>query len=356
MSNTIIQIKNSGASGNVPDSLSPGELAINYFDGKLYYGNTTSSSILFDVITEPSGLNQEIQFNNSGAFGASPNLKFNTANNELIVTGNVIVAGDISPNTDNIYSLGTSSKRWKDLYVGPGSIDIDGVILEIINGQLVITSASDILLISTTGPSVSVLDSANTANFANTQANAAYNLANSAISVSGGTINGNLIITGDLTVSGNTTTINTIELNVADNEIVLNTDWPSAIPTQNAGITINRGSLANNPNVFIRWNETDDYWVLKDNVGEFIIATTANVGSGLIGLTSSYANDGLTVNSLNIGNQTVISSSGQWVGSNTGLIGAQGVQGATGVQGFQGVAGAQGVLGAQGYLPSRYRR
>jgi hypothetical protein len=70
MANTVIQLKNSGGSGNTPGTLQPGELAINYADGKLYYGNQVNTPILFDVITEPTGLNQEIQFNDSGAFGA----------------------------------------------------------------------------------------------------------------------------------------------------------------------------------------------------------------------------------------------------------------------------------------------
>jgi hypothetical protein len=106
------------------------------------------------------------------------------------------------------------------------------------------------------------------------------------------TVTGNLILNGyvtvqnDLTISGNVTTINTIELNVADNEVVLNSDWDlSQIPTQNAGITINRGLYTN---AFIRYDESNGYWVLRDNVDQYIIATTANVGSGLISAKSAY--------------------------------------------------------------------
>ena len=62
MSNTIIQLKSSSSLGNVPNVLFPGELAINYGDGKLYYGNTSNQAVLFDAITEPAGINQEIQF------------------------------------------------------------------------------------------------------------------------------------------------------------------------------------------------------------------------------------------------------------------------------------------------------
>lgn len=68
MANTIIQIKNSVVSGNVPSVLQPGEIAINLEDGDLYYGNSNSVVTLFDAVTEPAGLNNEIQFNNMGFF------------------------------------------------------------------------------------------------------------------------------------------------------------------------------------------------------------------------------------------------------------------------------------------------
>ena len=93
MSNTVIQLKNSGGSGNTPGTLQPGELAINYADGKLYYGNAVNTAILFDAITEPAGLNQEIQFNSSGAFGASANLKFDSSTKTL-TTKNVAITFD----------------------------------------------------------------------------------------------------------------------------------------------------------------------------------------------------------------------------------------------------------------------
>jgi hypothetical protein len=98
MANTIIQLKNSGIPGNVPSILQPGELAINYTDGKLFYGNSLNVATLFDAITEPSGLNGEIQFNDSGVFGASANLKYDTANKTLTVDEIV------SQTTDRIFN------------------------------------------------------------------------------------------------------------------------------------------------------------------------------------------------------------------------------------------------------------
>jgi hypothetical protein len=65
-----------------------------------------------------------------------------------------------------------------------------------------------------------------------------------------------LIVTGNLTVNGTTTTINTEEVNIADNIIVLNSNETGA-PTQNSGVEIERGTQQN---VQLRWNETSDRW------------------------------------------------------------------------------------------------
>ena len=72
------------------------------------------------------------------------------------------------------------------------------------------------------------------------------------------TFGGNVTVQGDLLVSGTTTTINTATLDVADNNITLNSDLGSGVsPTQNAGITINRGSGTDKTLI---WNETSDKW------------------------------------------------------------------------------------------------
>ena len=49
-----------------------------------------------------------------------------------------------------------------------------------------------------------------------------------------------------------------------------------------------------------------------------------------------------------VGGTAVIDSSGAWVGSNSGLVGATGPQGAQGIQGLTGLTGPTGAAGAQG--------
>jgi len=67
-----------------------------------------------------------------------------------------------------------------------------------------------------------------------------------------------LTINGDLTVSGTTTTVNTETINLADNQILLNSN-ETGTPTQNGGIEIERGTSANKTFV---WDETADKWTV----------------------------------------------------------------------------------------------
>jgi hypothetical protein len=92
----------------------------------------------------------------------------------------------------------------------------------------------------------------------------------SVVSHAGGTITidptndgantGTVVIAGDLTVNGTTTTVNSNEVSIGDSIIVLNAD-ETGTASQDAGIEIERGTDAN---VTFKWNETADAWDLED--------------------------------------------------------------------------------------------
>jgi len=71
-----------------------------------------------------------------------------------------------------------------------------------------------------------------------------------------GDSNDNITISGNLTVGGTTTTVNTEEIKLADNTIVLNSN-ASGTPTEDGGIEIERGSRAN---VNLVWDESALEW------------------------------------------------------------------------------------------------
>jgi hypothetical protein len=70
------------------------------------------------------------------------------------------------------------------------------------------------------------------------------------------TFTGSVVIDGDLTVSGNTVTLDVATLLVEDNIIVLNKNV-TGTPSANAGIEIERGDATN---ASITWNETSEFW------------------------------------------------------------------------------------------------
>lgn len=89
MSNTVIELRHSYISGNVPTSLANGEIAINTYDGKIFYRGGPSNTIqTIERYEGPAGLDTEIQFNDSGILGSSPRLTFDRTTG-LFRTGNV---------------------------------------------------------------------------------------------------------------------------------------------------------------------------------------------------------------------------------------------------------------------------
>ena len=94
------------------------------------------------------------------------------------------------------------------------------------------------------------------ANSANVLAQAAFNTANTKFSSSGGTITGDTVVTGNLTITGATVYANTENLTVKDNIITLNSNVTGA-PSLSAGIEVNRGSSTNTK---LLWSEANTAW------------------------------------------------------------------------------------------------
>ncbi|GIX17691.1 MAG: hypothetical protein KatS3mg119_1877 [Rhodothalassiaceae bacterium] len=85
--------------------------------------------------------------------------------------------------------------------------------------------------------------------------------------VTGGTITGNLAVSGDLTVSGNLVTVSSRQVDIGDNIVRLNAGLPdTSAPTLDAGIEIERG---NQINVKFYWDEANDRWSLSTPSGTY---------------------------------------------------------------------------------------
>ena len=130
----------------------------------------------------------------------------------------------------------------------------------------------------------------------------------------------NATITGNLTVSGTTTYVNTQILNIGDNIITLNADLGLVAPSQDAGFEVNRGTQAT---VSFLWDELNDRWTLgsqnlvagtffgalNGNANTATTATTLQTARNINGTSFNGSGDITTANwgtarSITIGNTT----------------------------------------------------
>ena len=279
----------------------------------------------------------------------SSNLYFTDAR---VMTSLATVDANIVPTTDVTYDLGSSSKQWRDIYVGPGSLYVNGQQVVSDNSGTITVSADDDQNVSLqTGGSGDIeLDATGTGNI---QIKAPMQIqASNAISSSDGnaiqfsnsidvdaiesrsadtnlvltgngtgnvTVNDSLSVTGDLTVSGTTTTVNSETISLADNIIALNSNFTSGSPTEDTGISVTRGGSASKT---LLWDETNDKWTVGSET--FVAATfegalTGNVTGNVTGSSGSTTGNAATAtalaNSRTIGLSGDVSGSGSFDGT-----------------------------------------
>jgi hypothetical protein len=108
------------------------------------------------------------------------------------------------------------------------------------------------------------------------------------LSTSGGTVSGNLVLTGDLTVNGTTTTINSTTIAVDDKNIVLgDVASPTDVTADGGGITL-KGATDKT----LTWVDSTDAWTSNQHF---------NLASGK----SFYINGTMVLSSTNLDNVTV---------------------------------------------------
>jgi len=238
---------------------------------------------------------------------------YNTANGKFsssggTISGDIVMTGNITPLTDVRYYLGSPTRKWHSLYVGPGSVDIDGVILSAdANGTLQVTNptysgpvsinlggvvlattgtgglaisnnydANNIttFVIDLSGEGQSVGGISEQANSAGSYANSAFLRANNSLDANnGGTITGDVQITGNLVITGNVVYANTQTVLITDNIITLNAAIDqSGQPLYNAGIEVDRGAQ---PNAQFLWIETSGKWAANNGNNSIFIASDA---------------------------------------------------------------------------------
>lgn len=156
-----------------------------------------------------------------------------------------------------------------------------------------------------------------------------------------------VIITGNLTVQGSQTAIQTTNTTLKDNIIVLNDGEVGAgVTLGTAGISVARGSLAN---VALRWNEATDKWQITNDGTTYLNLISSSTGlTAVIDDTAPALGGNLNTNgytlSSNVGN---LKFDGNIQINNT-LVAPTAVTGATVVYAATPSAGASGVFVVNG--------
>jgi len=217
-------------------------------------------------------------------FSSDPTLSGNS--NEAVPTEAAVrgyfanIATNAVPLDDNVQTLGTPSKRWNHVYVGPGSITVGTLTITDNSGTLEVKSGATaaptlINAIKNGNSNVSVAAGADvTITAANTLA-ATFSGANTTLAgeLRGpstftidpavvGDDTGTVVIKGNLQVEGTTTTINSTTLTVDDKNIELaSVASPTDLTADGAGITV-KGATDKTLN----WVNATDAWTSSENI------------------------------------------------------------------------------------------
>jgi hypothetical protein len=149
---SIVQLKRSALSGKVPDtgSLNLGELAVNTYDGKIYFKKSGSIESVESVVTTNSIITGSIRLEGTGSFGSlqvndtlTVNHGVSVISGSLGITSDLTVLGQINARQFNIAIISSSTlfesgssnfgNSLDDTHTFTGSVNITGSFL--LNGQ-----------------------------------------------------------------------------------------------------------------------------------------------------------------------------------------------------------------------------
>lgn len=279
MANTLIQLKSSLVTA-APTTLNVAEPAYSYVSNTLFIGTPNGDGAI------PIGGKfyvdqQQLIFNTANAAFTSANnaadsstdqTARNTANAAFIAANN---ASDlwVRNQANSAFIQANASYAFANTLDTVNTTQNNSITAAFIQANAAFTAANNATDTFVRNHANAAFLAANTADSKATSAgdyaNGAFVAANTKFASSGGSIIGDVNITGNLIVSGNVTYTNTINQLIGDNIITLNADLPqNGTPTENAGIEIERGVQ---PNAQFIWVESAGKWSANNGNTSFYI-------------------------------------------------------------------------------------
>ena len=295
-----ITMVDSGSAGQIVFGADKSDIFMN--DSNFFIRNNTEGYMYFGVKQ-----NQYITFINQDSDkqfarftdGGSVDLFYNGTKKFETADSGAIVSGDLLPDADSTRSLGSVTKKWKDLYLSGSSIFLGNITLKDSGGSLVIEDSAgtrqgfslgenttdDLAegggnLYYTTSRFDSAFSGKTTADL--TEGSNLYYTkvrvdSDIAATLAGDiTVGGTATITGNLIVNGTTTTVNSTTLSINDKNIVLADSAADSATASGAGITVGGAGAT------IEYTHATGTWDFNRPFG-----TTTNV-------LSNYTTDNLT--------------------------------------------------------------
>ena len=226
-------------------------------------GDLTAPNVSF---TGASGVNLVTTLatvnSNVGSFGGTTAIPVLTVNAKGLVTAASTVA--ISSTLDIAADTGTDN----GVLVGTDTLTVSG-------GTGVATSVSGDTITIDIGQAV-----ATTSNVTFNNVTVDGTLTSDDITAATMTASGHVVVQGNLTVNGTTTTVNSNTVAIGDSIMVLNND-ETGTPSENAGFEVERGTATN---VSVLWNEGTDYWQINDGSTTSKIMTAGNFAASFTGI------------------------------------------------------------------------
>jgi len=303
-----------GTTAQKSGSLAFGEPYVNTTLGTLQIGLESG-----DVTLSSTGTGSNLVV--GGISGSSLNITGNAKVDGNLSLGGQLTIGDntsdtvnvvaslsssLIPSETNAFDLGSSTKIWRDLYLSTASIklvDGSGVVVNTITNTNIVTTdsiASGSITLTNSLPTGVVSGSSQVVGILNS-VNSYTSSLKSALSVSGA----DLTVLGNLTVQGDTTTINTANLLVEDHIVEIAIGANTSLEANGAGLRI-PGADA-----IIRWSHTGSAWSSNksfDVVGDITVSGTVD-GVDVASLNSN-------INTFTASQETKDSTLATYTGSN----------------------------------------